>query len=219
MKWLTTQRRAVIGTIIQRVLEWKAGERRTPEDGRTSIEWSQEVRNAVDMEPSCLVWAEFMTDTSLHVILDPHTITLISLLAVLYYPDMRMSPIFSKSELHGVQHEAWNMRIHEVWLASQRVTSPRLVYGLPMWRRHSLLSCLSALSGPEDSSSHKSNLALFFFFSLSQLVLIFTQMGVTRINIKAMHSKRKSGEDQTEVTRAGECDWRLTVTWASIWRF
>lgn len=87
-----------------------------------------------------------------------------------------------------VEHKAWIIRMNRAWLESQMVTSQRLVHVLAMWRRHSLISYLSTLSGPGDFSSSQIK---FGFFFLSQLVFIFTQMEVTRINIKAMHSKRK----------------------------
>lgn len=53
-----------------------------------------------------------------------------------------------------------------------------------------------------------------------QLVLIFTQIGVTRINIKPMHSKQKPphspGVDQTEVICPGERDRHMSVNLAVL---
>lgn len=73
------QRRAVMGTITQHLSEWKTGERRTSED----FDWrrcSQELRHGVD-DNSCIVWAEFMTDTSLQTKLGLSTNKLFNLIA------------------------------------------------------------------------------------------------------------------------------------------
>lgn len=78
MKQLTTQRRAVIGTIIQHLSEW--AENVWGSQDFDWHRWSQEVRKMVD-KASCIVWAEFMTDTSLHMNLDSNTIKLFNLIA------------------------------------------------------------------------------------------------------------------------------------------
>lgn len=79
----------------------------------------------------------------------------------------------------------------------------------PLWARGLFISQIKFHNPPPRHSK--------------QLLLIFAQIEVTRINIKTMHSKRKPphlpGADQTEVIRAGGRDGSLIVTWASIGRF